>query len=157
MVRIEKERYVDGNYNAVMDLQVSTTAELPDMGDTIGLYTVAPGSIAQIIQADSPTFVTLDDDGTWYPEQSDSSASSLNASLSMSPTLGKAIADSKDDMIDLTEDDIDRISDELEKAEEPDVTDKIEKSILYPDEPELTEKEQPEMKKSEPTEGGEGE
>lgn len=86
MVRIEKERYVDGNYNAVLDLQVSTAAELPDMGDTIGLYTVAPGSIAQIIQADSPTFVTLDDNGTWYPEQSDSSASSLNASMSAPKT-----------------------------------------------------------------------
>lgn len=82
MVRIEKERYVDGNYNAVLDLQVSTAAELPDMGDTIGMYTVAPGSIAQIVQADSPTFVTLDANGTWYPEQSDSSASTLNASLS---------------------------------------------------------------------------
>jgi hypothetical protein len=86
MVRIEKERYVDGNYNAVLDLQVSTAAELPDMGGTIGLYTVAPGSIAQIVQANSPTFVTLDDDGTWYPEQSDSSASTLNASLSAPKT-----------------------------------------------------------------------
>lgn len=86
MVRIEKERYADGNYNAVLDLQVSTAAELPDMGDTIGLYTVAPGSIAQIVQADSPTFVTLDDDGTWYPEQSDSSENSLNASLSAPKT-----------------------------------------------------------------------
>lgn len=86
MVRIEKERHVDGNYNAVLDLQVSTAAELPDMGDTIGLYTVAPGSIAQIVQADSPTFVTLDDDGTWYPEQSDSNANSLNASLSAPKT-----------------------------------------------------------------------
>lgn len=86
MVRIEKERYVDGNYNAVLDLQVSTAEELPDMGGTIGLYTVAPGSMAQIIQADSFTFVTLDDNGTWYPEQSDSSASSLNASLSAPKT-----------------------------------------------------------------------
>jgi hypothetical protein len=86
MVLIEKVRNVDGNYNAVLDLQVSTAAELPDMGDTIGLYTVAPGSIAQIVHADSPTFVTLDDDGTWYPEQSDSSASSLNASLSAPKT-----------------------------------------------------------------------
>lgn len=86
MVRIEKERHVDGNYNAVLDLQVSTAEELPDMGDTIGLYTVAPGSMAQIIQADSFTFVTLDDDGTWYPEQSDSNASTLNASLSAPKT-----------------------------------------------------------------------
>ena len=88
MVRIEKERYVDGNLNAVLDLQVSTAAELPDMGDTIGLYTVAPGSIAQIVQADSPTFVTLDANGTWYPEQSDSSESTLNASLSAPKNLG---------------------------------------------------------------------
>lgn len=94
MVRIEKERYVDGNYNAVLDLQVSTTAELPDMGDTIGLYTVAPGSIAQIIQADSPTFVTLDDSGTWYPEQSDSSENSLNASLS-APKVSAQLGEGK--------------------------------------------------------------
>ncbi len=110
MVRIEKERYVDGNYNAVLDLQVSTVAELPDMGDTIGLYTVAPGSIAQIVQADEPTFVTLDDDGTWYPEQSDSSASSLNASLSAPKNLG---------------------GEREEIVEEPVET---EKSVLYPDE-----------------------
>ena len=103
----------------VVDMQVSTAAELPDKGENVGGIIIAPGSIAQIIQADSPTFVTLDDDGTWYPEQSDSSASSLNASLSMSPTLNKAIADSKDDMIDVTEDDIDRISGELEQAEAP--------------------------------------
>ena len=43
---------------------------------------IQAGSIAQIVQADSPTFVTLDANGTWYPEQSDSSASTLNASLS---------------------------------------------------------------------------
>lgn len=89
MVRIEKERYVDGNYNAVLDLQVSTTAELPDIGDTIGLYTVAPGSIAQIVQADSPTFVTLDDDGTWYPEQSDSSKSLNMSAPKTSAQLGE--------------------------------------------------------------------
>ena len=89
MVRIEKERYVDGNYNAVLDLQVSTVAELPDMGDTIGLYTVAPGSIAQIVQADEPTFVTLDDDGTWYPEQSDSSKSLNMSAPKTSAQLGE--------------------------------------------------------------------
>ena len=89
MVRIEKERYVDGNLNAVLDLQVSTAEELPDMGDTIGLYTVAPGSIAQIVQADSPTFVTLDDDGTWYPEQSDSSESLNMSAPKTSAQLGE--------------------------------------------------------------------
>ena len=110
MVRIEKERYVDGNLNAVLDLQVSTAAELPDIGDTIGLYTVAPGSIAQIVQADSPTFVTLDANGTWYPEQSDSSASTMNASLSVPKNLG---------------------GEREEIVEEPVET---EKSVLYPDE-----------------------
>jgi hypothetical protein len=118
MVRIEKERFKDGNGNAVLDLQVSTVAELPYLGSTIGFNEkLGAGSIAQIIQTGD--FVTLDANGTWYPEQSDSSASSLNASLSMSPTLNKAIANSTDDTIDLTENDIDRISDELEKAETP--------------------------------------
>lgn len=119
MIQIEKIRIDVTKDIKVVDMQVSTAAELPDKNENVGGIIIAPGSIAQIIQADSPTFVTLDDDGTWYPEQSDSSASSLNASLSMSPTLNKAIADSKDDMIDLTEDDIDRISDELEQAETP--------------------------------------
>lgn len=119
MILIEKIRIDVTKDIKVVDMQVSTAAELPDKGENVGGIIIAPGSIAQIIQADSPTFVTLDDDGTWYPEQSDSSASSLNASLSMSPTLNKAIADSKDDMIDVTEDDIDRISGELEQAEAP--------------------------------------
>ena len=119
MLRVEKVRYNDGMKNAVLDIQVSTAAELPSLNDVVCGLKIQAGSIAQIIQADSPTFVTMDANGTWYPEQSDSNASTLNASLSMSPTLGKAIADSKDDMIDLTEDDIDRISDELEQAETP--------------------------------------
>lgn len=77
MCRIEAVRdiieYKDGKAVAVLDLQVSTAADLPDIGDEIGQYIVAAGSIAQIVQADGPTFVTLDDDttaGTWYPEQS---------------------------------------------------------------------------------------
>lgn len=65
MVRIEKERFKDGNGNAVLDLQVSTAAELPTKGASIGFATrVAAGSIAQIIQTGE--FVTLDDDGDWY-------------------------------------------------------------------------------------------
>lgn len=51
------------------DLMVSTSAELPTPVSIAGFY-LLPGCQAQIIQASEPTFVTLDDDGTWYPEQS---------------------------------------------------------------------------------------
>lgn len=68
MVKVERIRYQDGNGLAVMDLQVSTAAELPALKSKIGRYTVDSGSIAQIIQAGE--LVTLDEDGTWYPEQS---------------------------------------------------------------------------------------
>lgn len=56
---------------AKLDLQVSTAAELPSIGEVVGGMKVQAGSFAQIIQA--ATVVTLDDDttaGTWYPEQS---------------------------------------------------------------------------------------
>lgn len=65
MVRIEKERFKDGNGNAVLDLQVSTVAELPDLGSTIGFNEkLGAGSIAQIIRTGA--VATLDDDGKWY-------------------------------------------------------------------------------------------
>lgn len=64
MVRIEKPRNVDGNLNAVLDIQVSKTSDLPTSGSTVGGYTIAPGSIAQIVQTGA--FATLDDDGKWY-------------------------------------------------------------------------------------------
>lgn len=64
MVRVEKPRSVDGNMNAVLDLQVSTTADLPEIGDEVGGYIVCAGSIAEIIQ--SGVFATLDDDNKWY-------------------------------------------------------------------------------------------
>ena len=61
----------DGNLCAKLELQVSTSDDLPDIGEVVGGYKVQPGSFAQIIQAN--TIVTLDDNttaGTWYPEQS---------------------------------------------------------------------------------------
>lgn len=65
MLRIEKVRFNDGAGNAVVDIQVSTAAELPAIGETIGYsMKVKAGSIAQIIQTGD--FVTLDDDGDWY-------------------------------------------------------------------------------------------
>lgn len=76
-----------GKTIAVLDLQVSTASDLPAIGDVVENYIIAAGSNAQIVRASTPTFVTLDgDDGNWYPEQSDSNASSLNASLSAPKT-----------------------------------------------------------------------
>lgn len=66
MVRIERVRHQDGSGHAVMDLQVSTAAELPDLGDKLFNLIVAAGTMAQVIQAES--WLTLDADGTWYPE-----------------------------------------------------------------------------------------
>lgn len=69
MVRVENVRSVDGNLNAVLDIQVSETNDLPDIGDSIGGYTVCAGSIAQIVQTGA--FATLDDDGKWYSNGSE--------------------------------------------------------------------------------------
>ena len=68
MVRVEKVRWNDGQRNAVLDLHVSTAAELPDIDSMIGGFRLKAGSTAQIVQTGE--FVTLDKDGTWYPEQS---------------------------------------------------------------------------------------
>lgn len=68
MVKVERIRYQDGSGRAVMDLQVSTAAELPALNSKIGKLIVDSGTTAQIVQADA--WVTLDADGTWYPEQS---------------------------------------------------------------------------------------
>ena len=65
--------YADGYYTAKLDLQVSTAADLPELGGVVPgtPYKCGAGSTAQIVQADEPTFVTLDSsDDTWYPEQS---------------------------------------------------------------------------------------
>ena len=76
-----------GKIIAVLDLQVSTAADLPSLGDVVENYIVDAGSWAQIVRASSPTFVTLDgDDGNWYPEQSSTSA---NAASQLS--LGKTV------------------------------------------------------------------
>lgn len=67
MVRIEKTResvsHDRTTSSAVLDLQVSTVAELPSQ---IGTITVMAGSIAQVIQTGG--FYTLDSDGVWYDE-----------------------------------------------------------------------------------------
>lgn len=114
MKKIENIRWQtydkDGVTIAVLDGQVSEASELPTLGGDFCGAKVLPGSMMQIVQADEVTFVTLDANGTWYPEQSDSSASSLNASLSAPKNLG---------------------GEREEIVEEPVET---EKSVLYPDE-----------------------
>lgn len=70
MRRVEKIRERLQDNQCVLDLQVSTASELPSLGENVDGLIVLAGSTAQIIQASEPTFVTLDDDGTWYPEQS---------------------------------------------------------------------------------------
>lgn len=59
----------DGVLNAQLELQVSTSDELPALGGDVDGVKVLEGSFAQIVQADEPTVVTLDANGTWYPEQ----------------------------------------------------------------------------------------
>lgn len=86
MVRIEYIRERLQNSQCVCDLQVSTVDELPAMNENVGGIIILPGSIAQIIQADEPTFLTLDDDGAWYPEQTENSNKS-GLSLNASPDL----------------------------------------------------------------------
>ena len=46
-------------------LQASTRSDLPAKGATLDGATVAAGTISQVVQED--TFVTLDDDGSYYP------------------------------------------------------------------------------------------
>lgn len=68
MVRIEGIRQHITRDKKVVDMQVSTAQDLPALNGNVEGIIIAAGSIAQIIQTGA--FVTLDDDGTWYPEQS---------------------------------------------------------------------------------------
>lgn len=74
-IRVEKPREVKGFLNgkiiAVLDLQVATAADLPEIGSEVENYIVAAGSVAQIVEADELTFVTLSGGSeTWWPDQS---------------------------------------------------------------------------------------
>ena len=112
----------EGALQHVVDLDVSTAAELPAMVDVVGGGKVLPTSTANIIQTGA--WARLDEDGVWYNadgsgEISDDAANTLSAPLTLgkSPTLAKAVADSDGEYIDLTEPEIDAIRDELEITE----------------------------------------
>lgn len=89
MLRVEKVRYNDGMKNAVMDIQVSTAAELPSLNYVVCGLKIIAGSIAQVIQTGA--WYTLDDNGTWYDtsgNEPSSESDALNASLSAPKNLG---------------------------------------------------------------------
>lgn len=81
----EIKRVTDGKIVAVLDIQVSTTDDLPHIGDEFENYIVAAGTIAQVIQ--DGVFLTLDDDDNYYHSASDSEH---DASLSVSTSLDKS-------------------------------------------------------------------
>ena len=88
MVRINYTRYNDGSGRAVLDLQVSTVAELPALNEELGMrLIVGAGSIAQVIQTGE--WYTLDDNGTWY----DSTGSAANATSNTSSIASPAVID----------------------------------------------------------------
>lgn len=83
----------EGALQHVVDLDVSTAAELPAMGDVVGGGKVLPTSTANIIQTGA--WARLDEDGAWYNadgsgEVTDDSAAS-NLSVSPSLNLGKTV------------------------------------------------------------------
>lgn len=133
----EVQGYQDGKTIAVLDLQVATAADLPELGGVVENYIVAAGSIAQIVEADEPTYVTLSGDSEeWWPDQSGTNSSKT---LSASPTLKKAVDESDGDTIDLTEDDIDKINDELGLEPFPELVEETKKTTAT--ESEVTEDE----------------
>lgn len=93
------------------ELQVSSTDDLPELYELVDGVIVGPGSISQLIEDGG--FVTIDEDGDWKPSGSTPDPDAAASTLSMSSTLKKAVDESDGDTIDLTEDDIDKISDEL--------------------------------------------
>lgn len=121
-VRVERPREIKGidqttgKVIAVLDLQVASAADLPTIGAQVENYIVAAGSIAQIVEADEPTYVTLSGDSEqWYPTQESADA---QAALNASPTLNAALRRSDGDTIDLTDDEVGRIRDEVDESEQ---------------------------------------
>lgn len=68
MVQVERIRrvytVVEGAQQAIVDLNVSTVAELPEMNAIADGIRVLPNSIANITQTGE--WYKLDDDGKWY-------------------------------------------------------------------------------------------
>lgn len=64
MIRIEQVREDITRDKKVVDIQVSTSQELPALNENVGGIIIAAGSIAQVIQTGK--WFTLDENGEWY-------------------------------------------------------------------------------------------
>lgn len=106
-------------FHVVADIQVSTAEELPTLGGYVGVNAIEAGTIAQVIQ--DANFLTLDENGTWYPEQS--STSTLSAPLSTPLTLGKTV---KPAVIEPESFEPDELEQEQTEAEPQEVTEDAE-------------------------------
>lgn len=90
MVRLELVRkHLEDS--AVLDIQVSTVDELPDIGDEVEGYKIAAGSIAQIVQTGG--WYTLDADEKWYDTDGVEAGGTpaLNMSRFVTPVLTKTV------------------------------------------------------------------
>lgn len=86
LLTVEKVRYNDGMKNAVMDINVGDTSDLPALGAVVCGLKIKATSFAC---DKSGTFYKLHNDGEWYicdGSGNTASASSLNASLSAPKT-----------------------------------------------------------------------
>jgi hypothetical protein len=92
LLTVEKVRYNDGMKNAVMDINVGDTSDLPALGAVIfGLKIMATSFACD----KSGTFYKLHNDGEWYicdGSGNTASESSLNASLNASLSAPKTSA-----------------------------------------------------------------
>ena len=64
MIRIEQVREDITRDKKVVDIQVSTSQELPALNENVDGIIIAAGSIAQVIQTGK--WFTLDENGEWY-------------------------------------------------------------------------------------------
>ena len=92
VIRIAYDVY--GTLQHVIDFDVSTAAELPDMGDVVGGGKVLPTSTANIIQTGA--WARLDEYGKWYNadgsgEVSKEAESALSAPLTLGKTVKPAV------------------------------------------------------------------
>lgn len=91
MQRIENVRFsrydIEGNQHAVMDIQVSTSSDLPELGGAFIGVIVLAGTCAQVVR--EGLMFTLDDNGTWY----NSDGTAANAADSASSLASPAVID----------------------------------------------------------------
>lgn len=109
----------NGTLQHVVDLDVSTAAELPAIGAVVGGGKVLPTSTANIIQTGA--WARLDEDGKWYAADGSGEVSTEAASsLSVSPlTLGKTV---KPAVIEPESFEPDELENEIEEETDPEPT-----------------------------------